>query len=115
MVKRLIYSVLFVFISCAAFAQSYNMNHIIQRVNAQADLTESQRADILKLSSEYYPRASKIQNSKSSDEAKFVKALALKKEFDIDLKKILNSAQYKKYQSMCDAYEKRYRNQIKRR
>lgn len=112
--KRLVFLISFLLASAFAFSQSYDFKQIVQKVNTQTDLTDDQKSKILTLSSEYYPKANEIQNSKASDEMKLLQALALKSEFDSDLKKILTSVQYKKYQEMCDEYEKKYRNRMKK-
>lgn len=95
-------------LACVVTAQSYDLQYIITQVNAQADLTEEQRFEIISLTSTYYPQAMEIQNSKEKDEIKLLRALALKKQIDGDLKEILTTEQYKQYQEMCDAYEKKY-------
>lgn len=89
-------------------AQSYDLQYIIKKVNTQTDLNDAQRMQILSLSSTYYPKAMEINNSKSSDEIKLGKALALKKQLDGDLKDILSASQFKEYQKMCDDYETKH-------
>lgn len=111
--KRISLLIASLLISAFVFAQSYNFQHILNKVNRQSDLTDAQRTEILALSSQYYPKAMEIQNSKASDEVKYAKAMVLKKKLDVDLKKILTKDQYKRYQKICDDYEKKYKARMK--
>lgn len=96
---------------CVSNAQSYDLQYLIRKLNTSTDLSDEQRMQIVSLSTTYYPKAMEIQNSQSSDEIKYVKAIALKKSLDIDLKKILSSVQFDSYKKMCDEYEQKYLKQ----
>jgi len=106
--KKLLLLFVSLLFSYIIYAQSYDLQHIITQINTQTDLTDEQRMEIVSLSASYYPKAMEIQNSTEKDEVKLVKAFALKKQIDGDLKDILTSKQYKQYQAMCDEYEKKY-------
>lgn len=111
--KKLLILLFFAAFTSVVSAQNYDMQYVIRMINTRTDLTTEQREKLLVLSAKYYPQALEIQNSSDKDEVKYIKAKALKKDIDAELKDLLSDTQFDSYQKMCDDYERKLMQQMK--
>ncbi|MBK8808896.1 MAG: hypothetical protein IPO21_20600 [Bacteroidales bacterium] len=112
--KKIVFSLIMLSFTLFLNAQNYDLQQVLRMLNTKTNLNDAQKVQVLSLSGKYYPQILELQNEKSSNEAKYIKAIVIKKQLDGDLKDILDKNQYSDYQKLCDEYEKNYLKSAKK-